>query len=146
MKRGLPEFKYIAVTEIGEEGGRVHHHIVMSAVSMDEVPKQWEHGRTMVSKLDKEADYTGLSNYITKTEKKTNKKRWSQSRNLEKPIVKKKEIIKGGKILTAPKGYKLIQQEFYYSEFCGQVQYAKAIRIGGIDYAVSTPGKERMKE
>ncbi len=30
QKHDLPELKYVAVTEVGEKSGRIHHHIVMS--------------------------------------------------------------------------------------------------------------------
>lgn len=143
-RKGLPELKYIWVTEGLEEAAdhRIHHHIIMSAMSLDDVMKFWEHGRAIVSRLDPDGDYTGLANYITKQSSRgEHKKRWSQSRNLKKPVYVRKEIKRGRTLLKAPKGYKIIQQELYASDTTGEIQYIKAIRIGGADYSQSRVAK-----
>lgn len=138
-KKKLPELKYIWVTEGPDEAEdhRIHHHLVMSAMPLDDVLQFWEHGRVIVSRLDPGADYTGLAHYITKQSSRgVHKKRWSQSRNLKKPIVVRKEVKRHG-LIKAPKGYKILQQELYASDVTGEIQYVKAIRIGGADYAES---------
>ncbi len=89
-KQGLPELKYIYVTEYreGEEKKRVHHHIVLNVKDRDLVEDTWQRrGRTQARRL--QADdygYEGLARYITKDV--TNTKRYSASRNLDKPIIK----------------------------------------------------------
>jgi hypothetical protein len=109
----------------------------MSKMSLDDISEFWEHGRVIVSKLDPRGDYTGLANYITKQSARgIHKKRWSQSRNLKKPVRIRKEVKRNG-LIKAPKGYKIIQQELYASEVTGEMQYVEAIRIGGADYAQS---------
>ncbi|MFT8889460.1 MAG: hypothetical protein ABF904_11665 [Ethanoligenens sp.] len=138
-RAGLPELKYIAVTEGSKESSdhRVHHHIVMLAMSMDEAAGIWINGKAITSRMDSRGDYTGLAHYITKDPPSgKHKKRWSQSRNLKKPKVIRK-IIKSdhGCPIKVPKGYKAIVQEMYASERTGKMQYIKAIRIGGMDYA-----------
>lgn len=96
-KRGLPAPRFIAVTEWREEGDglpavRVHHHVVLSCgLSRDELERLWYRGKdkerlgiTNADRLqfDRES-LERLANYLTKY---TNgKRRWRQSRGLEKP-------------------------------------------------------------
>ena len=137
-KHNLSPLKYIAVTETENGDGdkaKIHHHIVMSVMSLDVVNSKWKNGRMIPSELDSDTDYAGLAQYITKTKKKEHKKRWSQSRNLDKPIEKIKILKRENRLLKPPKGYKTIQQQYYASEVTGKMQYVRAIRIGGIDYA-----------
>lgn len=136
-KKSLPTIRYIAVTECGS--GREHHHIIISGgMSLDEILDCWQQGRAMVSKIESGGDYTGLANYISKEPPEEHKKRWSQSRNLKKPTVKR-SIIKGDggrrRPMRVPKGYKVIQQNEYYSEETGETRYMRAVKIGGADYA-----------
>ena len=146
-KHKLPDLKYVAVIEW--EKTRTHHHIILNSISLDTAIELWDKGRVIVSKLDTEQDYTGLARYIVKEKKgkfdEKQKKRWSQSRNLAKPKVVRKEIIRGGKLINPPKGYKLLVREFYQSDVTGESQYVKAIRIDGIDIAQGK-GKEVMTE
>lgn len=140
-KAGLPELKYIAVTE--SDGKRVHHHIVMSGLPLEDAIKKWNHGRVILSNLDNDGDYTGLANYITKEKRKeAGGKKWSASRNLEQPTVKITQIKRVTKVAKDPKGYKIIKAEFTSSELIGDRQYIKAIRIGGRDYS----GKQVLRE
>jgi hypothetical protein len=108
----------------------------MSGMSMETVISMWPHGRVIISRLDPGTDYTGLANYITKEPPRgEHKKRWRQSRNIQKPKIIKKEVKHGGKLINPPKGYKIIQQDFYSSDDTGTSLYVKAIKIGGADYA-----------
>ena len=96
-KRGLPAPRFIAVTEWREEGDglpavRVHHHVVLSCgLSRDELERLWYRGKdkerlgiTNADRLqfDRES-LERLANYLTKYT--TRKRRWRQSRGLEKP-------------------------------------------------------------
>ena len=96
-KRGLPAPRFIAVTEWREEGGglpavRVHHHVVLSCgLSRDELERLWYRGKdkerlgiTNADRLqfDRES-LERLANYLTKYTNR--KRRWRQSRGLEKP-------------------------------------------------------------
>lgn len=96
-KRGLPAPRFIAVTEWREEGNglpavRVHHHVVLSCgLSRDELERLWYRGKdkerlgiTNADRLqfDRES-LERLANYLTKYTNR--KRRWRQSRGLEKP-------------------------------------------------------------
>lgn len=96
-KRGLPAPRCIAVTEWREEGDglpavRVHHHVVLSCgLSRDELERLWYRGKdkerlgiTNADRLqfDRES-LERLANYLTKYTNR--KRRWRQSRGLEKP-------------------------------------------------------------
>lgn len=96
-KRGLPAPLFIAVTEWREEGDglpavRVHHHVVLSCgLSRDELERLWYRGKdkerlgiTNADRLqfDRES-LERLANYLTKYTNR--KRRWRQSRGLEKP-------------------------------------------------------------
>lgn len=142
-KKGAPELRYVGVTEA--EDHRVHHHIIMSAMSIDELISLWTKGRCIVSMLEPGGDYTGLANYITKGKAKHKKKRWSQSRNLKKPRVRVKKITRASGPLKAPKGYKIIQQQYYVSDATGCTQYLRAIRVGGADYGIGMDGEKEGK-
>ena len=46
-KHNLPELKYVAVTEVGKENGRLHHHIDMSGVvAKNTLAEIWGKGYT----------------------------------------------------------------------------------------------------
>lgn len=96
-KRSLPAPRFIAVTEWREEGDglpavRVHHHVVLSCgLSRDELERLWYRGKdkerlgiTNADRLqfDRES-LERLANYLTKYTNR--KRRWRQSRGLEKP-------------------------------------------------------------
>ena len=78
-------FKYVLSTEYGKKGGRIHHHLILSGgFDRDEIERMWEYGYANTKRLQfREDGVTGLSHYIAKERKGA--KRWSGSRNLEKP-------------------------------------------------------------
>lgn len=111
-KLGLEPLKYILVTEYkyskdGEQLKRIHHHIIMNGgLSRDDVELMWTKERINWKKVEKDPEYRssiepmgwvnadrlqvnengieGLCKYITKDPQ--GKKRWSSSRNLERPV------------------------------------------------------------
>lgn len=103
-KLGLPPLKYILITERGSRSGRIHHHVVMNGgIPRDEVEMMWTARRINWRKVGTpgyrieqlgyvnadrlrptEAGLEELSKYLTKDPK--GKKRWSSSRNLERPM------------------------------------------------------------
>lgn len=90
-KRGLPNAKYVYVTEFSP-GSKIrwHHHLVMDGLlDMDLVEKTWKKGqRNETRRLEKdEYGLTGLANYITKEPR--GKKRWNSSTNLKQFRVRK---------------------------------------------------------
>lgn len=141
-KMGLPALKYVGVTEQSEsdEDGklkRIHHHIIMPHMNRDILDDLWEHGIVISSRLKPKGDYIGLAKYITKDADGTNghKKRWSQSRNLDKPEIERTVIRRIDKNTKVPKGYR---EEFrFYSAKSeeGAYLWLRAVKTSGADYA-----------
>ena len=134
-KHGLPELKYVAVTEVGSRGGRVHHHIVMSGgISINTLAEIWGRGYTTAKPLQfDEQGLAGIAKYLLKDEPVLSK-RWSASRNLKQPKVserdgrlpkyKVKEWHDSGydnraEIEKAYEGYALSEVKPYYNEING---------------------------
>lgn len=112
IRLGLEPLKYILVTEYGyskekDKITRVHHHIIMNGgLSRDDVELMWTTERINWKKAGADPEYRagikqigwvnadrlqvndngieGLCMYITKNP--NGKKRWSSSRNLERPV------------------------------------------------------------
>lgn len=137
---GFEPLKYISVLETA---GRPHHHILLNAfegMSMKEaleiLQSIWDRGIVKIKKLYKNQADNRLATYITKENIKKGAKRWSSSRNLQKPKIKI-EQMKESKRKTSmrpPKGYRVVMQaEDYFNEI-GWIRYMKAIREGGADY------------
>ena len=137
-KLELPKIKYICITECKSK--RLHHHMVLKCeVPIETILDTWGKGRSHIGKLDSSSDYQGLSNYITKDmdiDAPDNKKRYKASRNLDKPIIIKKEVKRFVKDLKPPKGYRYIQApDYVVSDINGIMRYARAIKIDGLDIA-----------
>ena len=95
-KHGLPELKYIYVTERteNEKTGKVHthHHVIMNFRDRDTAEALWTlGGRTHARRLqpDKDGSLGGLANYISKPETKEGNRKgdktYARSKNLVKP-------------------------------------------------------------
>jgi len=92
-KQGLPELKYITVTEKGTRSGRYHHHIVMSGgILPADVARIW--GKGYVMKIQPlqftETGVAGIAWYMAGNKRGEITeplfyKRWNASRNLKKP-------------------------------------------------------------
>lgn len=95
------EFKYIAVIEYkeseNEEKVRMHHHIIITGdMDRDKVEEIWGKGWVNTKRLQAdEYGYEALAKYISKaipeakeSGRKKGSKRWTQSRNLQQPIVR----------------------------------------------------------
>lgn len=116
MKLGLSPLKYVLIWEEGEETERLHFHIILNSgegVGRDELEVMWSNERINWKKYDKDPEYRrylmtkqfGYANadklqfnenglealvlYLTKKQRKKGKKRWSSSRNLERPYMRK---------------------------------------------------------
>jgi len=129
-----PKLKYIAVTEA--KNTRVHHHVIMNFVDLNIVGKLWTHGGFYNIHLYSE-DYAGLAQYITKESiKNDHKKRWSQSRNLDRPKVDVKQLKKFSKELKPKKGYRIIESYSSYNDVTGHVKYMKSVKTTGFDISI----------
>lgn len=92
-KRGLPNAKYVYVTEYNEDAEiRWHHHIVMDgALDMDVVEGCWnQSSRNEVRRLQKDENgLSGMSRYMVKEKKRIkSEKRWNSSQGLQDPNIK----------------------------------------------------------
>lgn len=99
-KNGLPELKYVCVTEGGSEGKRYHYHVTMNGgLDRDELEKLWGYGYANSRRMQfNENGVEGLARYVTKQfrEKKENgetifRKRWTASKNLLIPPPKDRD-------------------------------------------------------
>lgn len=105
-KKGLPELRYIVVTEVGKRSGRVHHHMILNCADMTtaELDSIWGMGFAFTSLVVFDSDgVKGLCDYFCKKKKPTENsdeeskesgKAWSASRNLIQP----KETKRDGRI------------------------------------------------
>lgn len=129
-RRGLPELKYIYVTEethSAARGTRYHHHVILSGdgVTRDEIEALWDRrkgqrARYANSRRTKpnEKHLTGLAHYLTKDkaartpqadgknpQRRAGKRRWNASHNLRLPgetvADKKISMRKAGQIAEA---------------------------------------------
>lgn len=104
------EFRWIQVTEW--KNHRIHHHLLIPFISNEILKKQWTRGRWWTSTLNRSRNYKKLAEYFVKETSKTlrepgeeTKQRWSASKNLVRPIVKR-EIIEPRAMYEKPKAFK----------------------------------------
>ncbi len=97
FKKHGRELKYIAVTEYANAA--IHHHLVISSMDTRDLTDLWTHGQPRPTYLDRSGQYAQLASYLIKETGKTFKtpqsavrKRWCASRNLVKPVVKKRVV------------------------------------------------------
>lgn len=143
-KMGLPELKYIAVIERGEDG-RLHHHLIINKMDMGTVAGLWGMGRVTISPLhaDSDGQYKELAQYFLKEttfqEDEAEApgrswvmgKRWCASKNLAKPEVERKEI-KRFNPLRAPQEVISINRGVGPYKDCRVIEYSS----GSSDYGV----------
>lgn len=92
-KRGLPNAKYVYVTEYNPtEEIRWHHHIAMDGqMEMDAVEACWKQSsRNEVRRLKKDENgLSGMANYIVKEKERVkSEKRWNSSQGLKDPDIR----------------------------------------------------------
>lgn len=100
MKKLGEELKYIAVTEYRNK--RIHHHIIMNTQDAAIVGKAWREGFVRMTALDDSGQYKKLGEYLIKETTKTfrredsaHKRRYTASRNLVRPVIKREEVDAG---------------------------------------------------
>lgn len=152
-KNGLPDLKYVYTLE---KQGRWHIHAVMNGIPLKDLTKLWGRGRVSSSILDKTNDYRDLAAYITKNiepegetaagepeGKKKNKRSWSGSLNLERPVVIVREIKRESimrKVPTAPKGYILLPDWEIGCDSWGNLYQRYKCR------KIAAPGRKKRQE
>lgn len=123
-KRSLPELKYICVKEC--QSGWQHAHLILNGgISVEELTELWGKGTVWATMLEDTHSYKALAKYLTEQHKqrrgsdspenakeprRRNQRRWTGSRNLEKPVVKKRPCrpVTIHTMPRAPKGYELM--------------------------------------
>ena len=115
-KRGK-EFRWIEVTEY--KNHRIHHHMLVPYIETEVISRQWKRGHIWTSTLDRSRNYKNLAEYFIKETSKTmrepgseTKQRWSASRNLVRPVIKR-EMIEPRAMFQKPralKGYEIIPE------------------------------------
>lgn len=110
MRKHEQELKYIIVTEY--KNRRIHHHVLLNTIDASMVDRLWGKGFIKMSILDNTGSYRKLAEYLIKETQKTfrdedspRRKRYSPSRNLVKPIIKR-EYVSGAELFNDPKPIK----------------------------------------
>ena len=102
-RRRGKELKWICTTEISKKG-RIHHHVVMTGCAdfAQLLAEYWTYGGKHLTPMYRDNDYEGLADYLTKSTADTFdepdssfRKRYTCSRNLEKPEVTTRVIGSG---------------------------------------------------
>ena len=122
-RQGLPELKYIYVTEgfhekrendwlEGDgslEDRRLHHHVVINTTGIDdleEIRSLWQGGGYIRAEPLDVHYYRELAKYMTKEAreygKQLGKKTWVSSRGLKRPVQPKAEVVPDLMTLTVP--------------------------------------------
>lgn len=100
VKSKVELLKYVYVKEIGPKGGR-HIHMVINKTDSEIIRNCWKGGGIHIDPLYSDGDYSKIAEYFLKYAQRTEKtleaqgvlvgkRKWSSSKNLEKPKVKKK--------------------------------------------------------
>lgn len=92
--RNLGDLKYVYTTEAGEINGRLHHHLVINwRGTREELREMWKCGGATSYKIEfSETGLTGLAVYMCQdAENRLTFRRWSCSKNLDKPQPKKND-------------------------------------------------------
>jgi len=123
FKKQGKEFKWILVTEYKNKA--IHHHMIVNSPEgydpSKDIASLWKRGRPRSTRLDDSGNYSQLADYLVKETEKTfreedtpQKARYSHSRNLKEPSVKKKTVrAKKWRKLKVPKGFFLIPGSLY---------------------------------
>jgi hypothetical protein len=109
-KKAGREFCWIEVTEYRNH--RIHHHMLMSYIDPQIIERQWTRGHVRFTALDRSRNYRKLAEYFVKETSKTmrepgneTKRRWSASRNLVRPVVKR-ETVSAKALYEQPRAFK----------------------------------------
>ena len=144
-RRGLPNAKYVYITEEISEDGKIvrirHHLLIDNLLDMGTVMDTWRHGgRNECRKVEKDENgMVGAASYMAKpvadTKHKKHKRRWNSSTNLEQPPQKKHHQTRTRDI------NKMIANHDYIKEYMetartrsGKLRYEGYIYVGSDVY------------
>lgn len=131
LEKAGVELRYILITSDmdGETGElvRPHHHIIVPRVSFEAAAKKWTLGTVDYQILRDQDDYTPLAEYLLRQvrRRKADARKWTCSRNLDKPVVSQTWMDKPGRELTVEKGGKLMHRAEWEP---GRPQYIRYVR------------------
>lgn len=130
-KRGI-ELRYICVRE--DKGVRPHYHVLVpkAGLTMEDIAQMWGHGRVGMETMDGNPDYGWLARYLTKQDEKDKfRKRWTQSRNLVRPVEMPPRVLKRKHLASrpqVPKGYYILASYRWATGWGYEGEYVIAIR------------------
>ena len=124
------ELRYIASTsDIDGETGelvKVHHHLIIPKAAFDFVFKHWAKDFTNYTPLDNRKDHTALAEYIIKQcRRQPDKKKYTVSQNMKKPIVLSEKIITVKEELKVPRGANVTHRDPF--DIAAPSQYVRYI-------------------
>lgn len=134
LEKAGVELRYILITSDmdGETGElvRPHHHIIMPRVAFEVAAKKWGLGTVDYQILRDQDDYTPLAEYLLRQvrRRKPDARKWTSSRNLDKPVVSQTWMDKPGRELAVEKGAKLMHRAEWEP---GRPQYIRFVRKCG---------------
>lgn len=117
------------------ENRRVHHHVVLCREAAPYIEQCWHRGGYGIRTLRQQDDYTAVASYLVRQVRRIpDKKKWSSSRNLKKPVVYEREARRAGALRNPPKT--VLQECSAYDVESGShyIRYTKA----------ATPGESGM--
>lgn len=153
-KAGLT-FRWVLVsseqTDEGEQA-RLHHHLVISGdllrfdgqehrwyIGKQPAEQAWGLGWADVRTLRDQKDYTPVAVYLVRqARREPDEKKWTSSRNMKKPIVKERLVVRPGP-LKAPKGALVLHSGEY--DIQSGSHYLRFLRKAGEERDESGPGK-----
>lgn len=123
-KKNGAAFKWVLVTEYKNKA--IHHHMILNCPEgydpSKDIASIWRRGRPKQTRLDDSGNYSQLAEYLIKETEKTfreetslQKQRFSHSRNLKEPKVRKKNVRAKvwSRRIWIPKGYFMLPDSFY---------------------------------
>ncbi|MPN47735.1 hypothetical protein SDC9_195339 [bioreactor metagenome] len=147
LKTAGRDLRYIMITSDkkadSDEEVRVHHHIIMDRMDYEVIRKLWTYGDTDYRVLKNQKDYTRLAFYLVKNARQQpDKKKWSSSRNLKKPVEMIRRVRRKGEI-KVPKGCHLVERHTYELDRTGKSEYVRYIdeREDGADQITEEGGR-----
>lgn len=89
---------------------RLHHHVVMDSLCYDIICRYWPAAEISYRIIDGRGDYTGIARYMVQNaDKLPNKKKWSCSKGLIKPIYTEPVPVSGVEGIKTPAGAKITE-------------------------------------
>lgn len=133
---------------------RVHHHIVLPREAEPYLEQCWTRGGYGIRTLRRQADYTGIARYIIRQVRRIpDAKKWSSSRNLEKPVVYERAAKRAGALRNPTKTILLESSEYDVESGSHYIRYTKAptpgetgLRAKDVTAAPETAQKARGRQ